>query len=130
MRPLIIFATALGLYAVFTLPAFIFPVMYLVSMCYALVYGWIALIVFAAGFYIIVKKVTRPATIMVLLSLLVVVSVAIAFHVLGEYNKELDAWHSGGFLIFPLTAVIAGITSVFIAKKEILSINIKGSSKN
>lgn len=129
MRPFLIFVTALGIYALLTLPALMAPIIYVISLCYAFMYGWIALIVFAAGFYIVVKTISDPVAVMTSLSLLVVASVAIAFHVLGECNKDLNAWHSGGFLLFPLMAVVAGIISLFMAKDKILSIHTSNESQ-
>jgi hypothetical protein len=116
--PFIIYIRAVGLYMLITLPILIAPFMYFFSVFYVLVYGWVAWGLFSL-IYFLCRKIRNYEMKMGLLIWGVIPSVALAFHILGLCNPELDAWNSGGFLLFPVAGVFAGWISVFLARKTI-----------
>jgi hypothetical protein len=54
MTPFIIYARAVGIYCLLTLPAITLPIMYLVSVTYVLIYGWFAWALFTIIYFITV----------------------------------------------------------------------------
>ena len=116
--PFIIYIRAIGIYLLITLPVLIAPFMYFLSAIYAFFYGWFAWLVFSL-LYQLIRRIKSYESKMGCMVLAVIPSVAFAFQVLDYLNPELDAWNSGGYLLFPVVAVIAGWVSVFIAGKVI-----------
>lgn len=119
----IIYIRAVGIYAIITFPAMIFPIMYLMSMQYVLLYGWFAWAFFTIIYLIAAYLDFRYLTKMTILSISVVASVALAFQMLEMLHVEDNIWHSG-FLAFPLAAVIAGWISLIISRRKIKNITI------
>ncbi|HEX7902542.1 MAG TPA: hypothetical protein VF487_01595 [Chitinophagaceae bacterium] len=114
----LIYIRAVGLYMVVTLPVLIAPIMYFVSVIYVFIFGWFAWGLFSV-IYLLCTQIKTYETKMLLLIPGVVISVAFAFHMLGVFNRDLDVWNSGGFMLFPITGVIAGWISLFMARKKI-----------
>jgi hypothetical protein len=117
--PFKIYIRAVGLYALITLPALIVPVIYLLSIMYVLLYGW-----FAWGLYTIIYLIVTKSNIayeskIFLLGMGVIPSVLFAFQMLEVLNVEDNIWNSGGFLLFPVAAIVAGWISLSFSKKEV-----------
>ena len=94
--------------------------MYVISLMYVLIYGWIAWFVFSL-LYVVMNNL--PLDFVPKLFALftgVVVSVAFAYHMIGVLGVDEDVWHSG-FIIFPFAALIAGWISVCVSKEKIRS---------
>ncbi len=117
--PFFTFLQAVGIYALITLPALIAPIMYALSLFYVFVYGWFAWALFT-GVYLLARRIRNHEPRMAILMASVVPSVAFAFHMLGHFNPDLDAWNSGGFLVFPACGCLAGWISVHLQSKVIL----------
>lgn len=121
MQPLIIFIRAIGIYALLTIPVLFAPVIYIISMYYVIVFGWIAFALFLPAYYLILHFIKPVGVAMPILSLVIIISVALAFHVLGLCYPHLEAWNSEGFLLFPAAGALAGIISLFISKNKIIA---------
>lgn len=111
--PFIIFIAAVGLYAALTLPALVWPPLYLMSLFYVVCYGWFAWAVFTIC-SLLTERIRLYYLRMGLLTLAVPLSVAFAFQMIEAFNGWDDVWHSGEFLLFPLAATIAGWLSLAI----------------
>jgi hypothetical protein len=118
LTPFIIYIRAVGLYMLITFPVLMIPEIYLVSVIYVLIFGWFAWAVFTI-LYLLCRKVRNNEKKMSLLIVAVIPSVATAFHILGLFNPDLDVWHSGVFMLFPVAGVLAGWISVFQSRKSI-----------
>ena len=116
--PFIIYIRAVGLYMILTFPVLMIPEIYVISVFYVLIYGWFAWAVFTMIF-LLCRSTRNYERKMGLLILAVIPSVAVAFHVLGLFNPDLDVWHSGVFMLFPVAGVLAGWISVFQSRKSI-----------
>lgn len=103
------------LYLVFTLPAIIAPPMYLISAAYALFFCWFAYFLFAIAYFFLYSYRIHYTTRIIGLLLAVVAGVAFAFQMIEVFGALEDVWQSGSFLLFPLAAVLAGWTSIFLA---------------
>jgi hypothetical protein len=112
INPFLIYIKAVGIYALLTLPALFQPIMYLISMMYVLFYGWFAWAVFTIIYVIMVFCNPGYRTKMIVLFIGVVAAVAFAFQMLQVLGTEDNVWHSGGFLLFPMTAVFSGWISL------------------
>jgi hypothetical protein len=118
--PFIIYCRAVGLYALFTLPAMVIPEMYFISLMYVLLYGSFAWAAFTILYIIINNLLFDFVLKFMALFIAVVIAVAFAYHMLGVLGIEEDVWHTG-FVIFPFAAVITGWISVCISKEKIRS---------
>jgi len=115
----VIYIWAVGLYAVLTIPAIFIPLLYLISIFYVLLYGWFAWGLFSMIYLLTdVLRMNYPSKIVVLVTG-VVISVAFAYQMLEILDVENDVWHSE-FIWFPLAAVIAGWTSLCLARKQVM----------
>lgn len=113
--PFIIYAQAYGIYLLLTIPAFTEPIVYLYSVMYAFVAGFIAIIVFALLFWLL--HLTKPrykAAISIMFSG-VILAVAIGFKMLLLLAiPGRGFWEIDGDTLFPVAAVIAGCIAVYI----------------
>lgn len=117
--PLFVFLKGLGMYTAVTLPAIAIPPMYLISLFYAVVYGWFAFAVFTV-IWLITKRLTLSHPVrMLLLTVAVPVSVAFALQMIEETDGWDDVWHAGELLLFPLAAVIAGWIGLAVSSEQI-----------
>lgn len=123
MTPFIIYARAVGIYCLLTIPAIVLPVMYLVSLTYVLIYGWFAWAVFTIIYFITVFCNPNFFTKMLTLFAGVVIAVALSFQMLEILKTEYNVWHSGSFLLFPLAAVVSGWISVYVSREKIRDAN-------
>jgi hypothetical protein len=117
--PFIIYLRAIGLYALFSLPAIMLPVMYVISLFYVLIYGWFAWALFTIIYLLVVRRSVSFDIQFPLLYIGVVVAVLFAFQMLQVLGVEENIWHSGPFLLFPAGAVMAGWISLFQSKEKI-----------
>ncbi len=117
--PFIIYARAIGLYALVTIPALMLPVMYFISLVYVLFYGWFAWIMFTIIYLLIVRRSISFGVQFTVLFAGIVVSVLFAFQMLEVLNVESRIWQSGMFLLFPVGAVMAGWISLFQSRNRI-----------
>ena len=115
----IVFARALGIYLLLTLPTMGVPMMYMLSAGYALSFGWIAGALFLLMFYTIQKLTTGIITKNVFLYAAVAITVVIAFQMMEVLGAWDHIWSSGGYLIFPGIAIISGWISVAISRHTI-----------
>lgn len=121
--PFIIYARAVGIYALLTIPALVLPIMYIISIMYVLFYGWFAWAVFTLIYLVTVFcNPTYPIK-MGILTIAVVVAVLFAFQMLEILKVQENIWHSGGFLLFPLAAVISGWLSLNISRERVKTVN-------
>src|SRR5687768_7691283 len=106
--PFIIYIRAVGIYALLTIPALFFPIMYIISIMYVLFYGWFAWAIFT--FIYLVTTFCNPAyhIKMGILTIAVVVAVLFAFQMLEVLGVQDNIWDSGGFLLFPVAAIFSG----------------------
>jgi hypothetical protein len=116
----IIYCRAVGLYALFTLPAMVIPEMYIISLMYVLMYGSFAWFVFTVLYIVINNLPFDFVSKLFSLFLAVIIAVAFAYHMIGVLGTAEDVWHSG-FIIFPFAAVITGWISVCISGEKIRS---------
>jgi hypothetical protein len=116
----IIYCRAVGLYALLTLPVTIVPLVYLMSLMYVLIYGWIAWFAFTLQYILLNKFSFDFVPKFLALFAAVVISVASAYQMIEVLGVQEDVWHSG-LIIFPFAAVIAGWISVCISKEKIRS---------
>jgi len=116
----IIYCRAVGLYALFTLPALAIPLMYIISLFYVLTFGWFAWIAFTVMYLIIDNLVFDFVLKLMALFVAVVIAVAFAYYMLGITIIKDDIWHTG-FIAFPFAAVITGWISACISKERIRS---------
>lgn len=114
----IIYIRAIGFYLLFTLPLIIMPLLYFVSALYVLFYGWFAWALFTIIYHISGQSKTYGIR-MLILVLGVLASVCFAFHMLQVLGVEEAVWNSGGYLLVPLIAVIAGWVSLYMSAREI-----------
>jgi hypothetical protein len=108
------------LYLVFTLPALFMPAIYLISAAYALFFCWFAYFLFAIAYYFLSNYRIHYTTRIIGLLLAVVIGVAFAFQMMEVFGVWENVWQSGSFLLFPLAAVLAGWTSIFLTSKRIV----------
>jgi hypothetical protein len=116
----IVYCRAVGLYALFTIPALTIPEMYLMSLMYVLIYGWFAWFVFTLLYMLTINLVFDFVFRFLCLFSSVIAAVAFAYHMIGLLGVEQDVWHSG-FIVFPFAAVIVGWISVCISRESIRS---------
>lgn len=126
--PLNIFLKSYVAYVVLTLPAIFMPYMYFISAVYAFIYGLIAFVVFAVSWFFLDTYHLHHTVRMTGLLIAVPASVAVAFQMIEFTGAWDDVWHSGGFLLFPMAAVIAGWIGVFLCGKQIAGIVDQGES--
>ena len=117
--PFTIYIWSVGLYCLLTLPAMFFPIMYMISIFYVLIYGWFAWALFTIIYLIVDKSGITYVPKMALLFLAVPASVAFAFQTLEVFKVEQNIWNSGGYLLFPLAATVSGWISLFAEKKQV-----------
>jgi hypothetical protein len=103
------------LYLLFTLPALLIPPMYLISAAYALFFCWFAYFLFAIAYFFLYSYRIHYTTRIIGLLLAVVAGVAFAFQMIEVFGVWENVWQSGSFLLFPIAAVLAGWTSIFLA---------------
>ncbi|MEO7530133.1 MAG: hypothetical protein ABIS69_01940 [Sediminibacterium sp.] len=125
-----IFIHSLIVYIVFTLPALYMPVIFVVSLLIAFLYGLIAVIIFWLCFdslWRINDINIRKGYQFLLVS--VMLSVLFAFQIFGwtchwilpgVFSPAESVWESGPFLTLPFLAVIAGWIGVYYSRKRIL----------
>jgi hypothetical protein len=118
--PFLVYIKAVGIYALLTLPALFLPVMYLISIVYVLFYGWFAWFLFTLIYVITVFCNPGYRTKMVILFMGVLAALAFAFQMLQVFGAENNVWHSGGFLLFPLTAVLSGWISLSTYRNRVM----------
>ena len=121
--PFIIYIRAVGIYALLTIPALFFPIMYIMSMIYVLFYGWFAWAVFT--FIYLVTVFCNPGyhVKMGILTVAVVIAVLFAFQMLEVLGAEHNIWHSGAFLLFPVAAIFSGWISLDISREAVKNVN-------
>ena len=119
--PFIIYIRAVGIYALLTIPALFFPIMYIISIMYVLFYGWFAWAIFT--FIYLVTTFCNPAyhIKMGILTIAVVVAVLFAFQMLEVLGVQDNIWDSGGFLLFPVAAIFSGIRFCSVRKTPSIS---------
>lgn len=117
-HPVQIYFRALGLYALVTLPTIGLPIMYFISLMYAVTYGFFALAVFALAYYLITKYKPTLQTLIILLIICTPLAVVGAFQMIEVLGSESNIWNSGTFLGFPLAAVGCGWASIGIHNKH------------
>lgn len=117
--PFKIYVQAVGICALLTLPALIFPFMYIISLCYVLLFGWFAWGLFTICYFFTDKPALTYRTRMVVLSLSIPVSVAFSYQMLQVFLIEENVWTAGSFLLFPAAAVMAGWISLFVEGKTV-----------
>jgi hypothetical protein len=120
-NPFLIYIKAVGIYSLLTLPALFEPLMYLISMVYVLFYGWFAWFVFTLIYVVTVFCNPGYRTKMIVLFISVVAAVAFAFQMLQVLKVENNVWQSGGFLLFPITAVFSGWISLITYRKRVMA---------
>ena len=123
MTPFIIYARAIGIYCLLTIPALDLPIMYLISMTYVLIYGWFAWAIFTIIYFITVFCNPNFIAKMSILVLAVVAAVTLSFEMIEALKTENDVWQSGTFLLFPLAAVISGWISLYVSREKIKAAN-------
>lgn len=117
---ILIYLRAVFIYAIITLPAMFMPIIYLVSIMYVLFYGWFACALFTIIYLIVTRLRLSYETKMFLLGTGVIPSVLFAFQMLEVLKVEDDIWQSGGYLIFPVLAVITGWISLGFSRKKVM----------
>ena len=123
--PFIVYIRAVGIYALLTIPALVFPIMYVVSIIYVLFYGWFAWAMFTMIYIVTVFCNPSYTTKLGILTFGVVISVLVAFQMLEVLGVEQNIWQSGGFLLFPLAAVFSGWISLYRSRE-----NVRSASRN
>jgi hypothetical protein len=113
-----IYIRAVGIYALLTIPALVFPIMYLISLGYVLTFGWFAWFLFTVIYLITDRSRFNYNSRFSILFLGVVISVAFAYNMIGVFDNEEELWDTG-LLIFPFAAVIAGWISLCISRRKI-----------
>lgn len=115
----LVFLYALGLYLLLTLPALVFPPMYLLSASIVLTFGWIAGVLFMILFAFLVRVRTSWRMRQLLLYLLVAVCVLPAFQSVELAGRWDNIWNAGLLLLFPACAVTAGWLSIRFSRRRI-----------
>lgn len=115
---LTIYIRAYFIYAVITLPALVFPLMYLLSLGYAFIFGWFAWLLFSLIHLVTGTFSPAHQYRLLILSIAVPVAVAFAFQMIEMFDAYDNVWQSGVFLLFPLAATIAGWVSLGISEKQ------------
>lgn len=113
-----IYLIALLTYSVLTLPSLFIPVMYVYSLFLAIVYGFIALALFAI-FYLLVSTTKYKHLFWNILIISIPISVTISYIVLcyaTDISKPLEA---GWLFLFPIAAIISGWISLSIHTKSL-----------
>lgn len=115
---LTIYIRAFFIYAIITLPSLVLPLMYLLSLGYAFIFGWFAWLLFSWIHLVAVTVKAAHQYRLLILSIAVPVAVAFAFQMIEVFNAYDNVWQSGVFLLFPLAATIAGWVSLGISDKQ------------
>ena len=115
----IIYFRAYGIYALISLPAILMPLIYIISLFYAFVYGLFACITFCLLYVITMRATTNYYLRMLWLTLAVPACVAFAFHMIEVSRSENNVWNSGIFLLFPAAATVAGWISLGVSAARI-----------
>jgi hypothetical protein len=117
--PFIIFARAIGLYLLFTIPAIAIPFMYAYSAFLAIVFGSAAGLIFVC-FYLFISTTNisfqRKRN---LLFVFVLLGVACQLFPDRLFDAADQLWDFNLFLVFPAIAVISGWASLFISRNAI-----------
>ena len=121
--PFIIYIRAVGIYALLTIPTLFLPIMYIISIMYVLFYGWFAWPGFAFIYLVTVFCNPNYHVKMGILAAAVVVAVLFAFQMLEVLKVEENICQSGGFLLFPLAAVVSGWLSLNISRERVKNVN-------
>lgn len=117
--PLIVFARAIALYLLFTLPALVLPFMYVYSAFLATAFGSAAGVLFVACYMIVADYNISYQAKMTILAAIVPIGVAASYMLIGWFDAVDDLWGVSLFLVFPVVAVIAGWASLFMSRKKI-----------
>jgi hypothetical protein len=117
--PFIIFARAIGLYLLFTVPAIAVPFMYAYSAFLAIVFGSTAGLTFICLYLFISKTDISFSLKRNLLFLFVLTGVALSYSLIGFFDAADQLWSFNLFLVFPAIAVISGWASLFISRNAI-----------
>ena len=115
----IVFARAIGIYLLITLPALVFPPMYIMSAGFALGFGWLAGLLFTLFLYFLQKAAINRKSKTILLYTSIVISVLVAFEAIEVMKAWDDVWASGPFLLFPFAAIASGCISTTISGNSI-----------
>jgi hypothetical protein len=115
--PFKIYIKSVGIYALLTMPALVFPLMYVISLFYVLLFGWFAWALFTIIYFFTDKYDIGFETKMAILIFSIPVAVAFSFQMLQVFLIEENVWSAGSFLLFPVAAVIAGWISLLLERK-------------
>jgi len=117
--PFIIFARAIGLYLLFTIPAIAVPFIYAYSAFLAIVFGAAAGLIFI-GFYLLISTTNISFRLKRnLLFLFVLLGVTASYSLIGFFDAADEPWSVNLFLVFPAIAIISGWASLFISRNAI-----------
>ncbi len=118
--PFIIYAQALGIYMVLSLPALFEPAIYLISATYAFCTGFVAMIAFAAVFLVLhlIKASAGIATAVLFLSIVIAVMMAYAVLLRIEMPRR-SFWYVDEFTFFPVAAIVSGWVATGINYRKI-----------
>ncbi len=108
----VIYFRAIGLYCLVTLPAIVLPIMYIISLFYAAIYGWFACALFVIVYVLADHFKLRYLPRMLVLSVATVASVLLAYQMMEVIGVEDNVWQSE-FILFPVAAIISGWVSLF-----------------
>ena len=124
---LVIYFRALIIYLVFSLPAMLIPIVYIISAFYAFLFGWFALAVFAIMYLFLMRMHYAWRAIVLLIT--ITMAIGFAFHMIGVLGAYNDVWNSGALLLFPCVALIAAWTSFFLSWKQVFNARSPNDSK-
>lgn len=114
----IIYVRSMVLYAIFTLPALIFPPVYGISLVLMFIYGWVAFVPFMF-FFLLLQKLKLDGAIKLLLLFIAIPGCVWVAYILLCYVTNFGTANESVFLLFPAAGVIAGWISLFISEKRI-----------
>lgn len=114
----IIYLRAFGWYAFLTIPALIFPPLYIISLAMAALFGLFALGLFSLVYVFAKKHISDAKRFWAVLVIAVPCCVLFAFQMIELFGAWENIWESGALLIFPLFAMASGWISVAISENK------------
>lgn len=115
------FTKSLVAYSLITLPVLVIPPMYIQSLLYAIVFGFVAWFFYHLLFRLVQSQQIIDEHKWLLLIVSIPICVSIAYTFIEVFEMESNVW-SSEFIFFPIIAVLSGWIGLYKTREQISEI--------
>lgn len=119
--PFLTFTKSLVAYSLITLPVLVIPPMYIQSLLYAIVFGFVAWFFYHLLFRLVQSQQIIDEHKWLLLIVSIPICVSIAYTFIEVFEMESNVW-SSEFIFFPIIAVLSGWIGLYKTREQISEI--------